>query len=204
VRDEERDLMIAKHVIELHKGGQDQDNDQAPIPVGEMRKYISYCRNRIRPSLTKEASDVLMNHYVDIRKGMREETSGIPITVRQLDAIVRISESLAKMELRDDVDVGHVEEALRMFTVSTLDSANKDRGLGLETLTDEQREELQRAEEQVRKLLAKGSRKNKMVLQAQLQSTLSIDERLAGRAIHIMTMRNELKEKAGGALERVK
>merc|ERR1719281_2273515 len=43
VRDEDRDLMIARHVIELHKGGQDQDNDQAPIPVAEMRKYISYC-----------------------------------------------------------------------------------------------------------------------------------------------------------------
>ena len=36
---------------------------------------------------------------------------------RQLEAIVRISESLAKMELREEADVSHVEEALRLFTV---------------------------------------------------------------------------------------
>merc|ERR1719158_2254993 len=37
VRDVERDMIIARHVLDLHKGGQDQDNDQAPIPVGELR-----------------------------------------------------------------------------------------------------------------------------------------------------------------------
>merc|ERR1719191_2180885 len=29
VRDEDRDLMIAKHVLDLHRGGQQKDNDQA-------------------------------------------------------------------------------------------------------------------------------------------------------------------------------
>merc|ERR1712107_611559 len=63
--------------------------------------------------------------------------SGIPITVRQLEAIIRISEALAKMEMCDEVDINHVEEALRLFTVSTLDSANKDRALAGEQLTEE-------------------------------------------------------------------
>ena len=42
----------------------------------------------------------------------------IPITVRQLEAVVRISESLAKMELKPFATDAHVDEAIRIFQVS--------------------------------------------------------------------------------------
>jgi len=42
---------------------------------------------------------------------------------RQLEAIIRISESLAKMRLLPFATAAHVEEALRLFQVSTLDAA---------------------------------------------------------------------------------
>merc|ERR1719454_1904202 len=100
--------MIARHVLELHKGGMNNNEDTAPIPVAEMRKYVSYCRNRVTPRLTQQACETLQNHYIDIRAKMAAEkregkASVIPITVRQLEAIVRISESLAKMELLEQV-----------------------------------------------------------------------------------------------------
>ena len=41
----------------------------------------------------------------------------IPITVRQLEAVVRISESLAKMELKPFATDSHVDEAIRIFQV---------------------------------------------------------------------------------------
>lgn len=43
----------------------------------------------------------------------------IPITVRQLEAIIRLSEALARMELSDVANANHVKEAIRLFTVST-------------------------------------------------------------------------------------
>ena len=43
--------------------------------------------------------------------------SHIPITVRQLEAIIRISEALAKMTLSNTVNVEHVREAHRLFQV---------------------------------------------------------------------------------------
>lgn len=49
--------------------------------------------------------------------------TSIPITVRQLEAIVRIAESLAKMSLTPFALESHVDEALRLFQVSTLDAA---------------------------------------------------------------------------------
>lgn len=42
---------------------------------------------------------------------------------RQLEAIIRISESLAKMALLPFALESHVDEALRLFQVSTLDAA---------------------------------------------------------------------------------
>eukprot|EP00927_Polykrikos_kofoidii_P021832 TRINITY_DN20559_c0_g1_i1.p1 TRINITY_DN20559_c0_g1~~TRINITY_DN20559_c0_g1_i1.p1 ORF type:complete len:749 (-),score=184.51 TRINITY_DN20559_c0_g1_i1:97-2343(-) len=201
VRDQERDFNLAKHLAGLHSG-EVTEQSEGPLPIPELRKYTSYCRSNCQPRLGKEAAEVLKNHYVSIRKAMKQERSTIPITVRQLEAIVRMSESLAKMELRDEVHVGHVEEALRLFTVSTLDSANKDRGIGVDTLGEQERDELQKAEAQVMKLMAKGGRKSKIELHKMLVSTTGIEERVATKAIHIMTMRGELIEKHGGALQR--
>ena len=47
-----------------------------------------------------------------------EKRLAIPITVRQLEAVVRISESLAKMALQPFVTDANVEEALRIFQVN--------------------------------------------------------------------------------------
>jgi len=201
VRDADRDYTLARHMAGLHKG-EVQEEREGPLAVTELRKYLAYCRSRCSPRLTSEAAEVLKNHYVSIRQAMKAD-KGIPITVRQLEAIVRISESLAKMELREDVDVNHVEEALRLFTVSTLDCANKDRGAtGIDLLSDGEKEELHRAEEQIRRLLPRGGRKNKFVLESSLVSAGGIEEKMARRAIHVMTMRCELLERANNTLQR--
>merc|ERR1711988_1816068 len=183
--------------------GEVQDDAEGPMKIGELRKYISYCRNRCAPRMTKEASDVLKNHYVDIRKKMKQEGSAIPITVRQLEAVIRISESLAKMELCQDVNVSHVEEALRLFTVSTLDSANRDRGVGVDTLSEEEKTELHKAEEQIRRRVQRGGRINRYQLESWLVSSGGIDERMARRAIYLMLMRQEFLERANSTLQRV-
>jgi len=207
VRDVERDRMLARHVIELHKGGAAKNNaDSAPISVEELRKYVSYCRSRCSPRLSQAACETLQNHYIDIRAKMAQEkregkASVIPITVRQLEAIVRISESLAKMELTEQVELPHVEEALRLFTVSTLDAANRERGVGIQTFTEEQLKELHRAEEIVRRRIQKGGRMHKQQIVILLAGQ-GVEEGLARVAVHDMTMRGELVEKPGLTLLR--
>lgn len=51
--------------------------------------------------------------------------SVISITVRQLEAVIRMSEALAKMELLNFAEPRHVDEALRLFRVSTVAAAGK-------------------------------------------------------------------------------
>merc|ERR1711862_53683 len=154
-----------------------------------------------------EASEVLANHYISIRKSMKEEKdagrdNGIPITVRQLEAIIRISESLAKMEMKDDVDIEHVEEALRLFTVSTLDSANKDRASMSDNLTEEDRDMLKQAEEQIRRRVARVTRISKFGLEQWLVSAGGVDDRIARRAIMTLVRQGELIEKNNMTLQR--
>jgi len=198
---------LARHLAGLHKG-EISHEVEGEIPVGELRKYLSYCRGKCEPRITNEASEVLANHYISIRKSMKEEKDagrdgGIPITVRQLEAIIRISESLAKMELKDDVDIEHVEEALRLFTVSTLDSANKDRASMSDQLTEQERDELRQAEEQIRRRVAMGSKISKFQLEQWLVSAGGVDDRLARRAIITLVRQGELIERSGMTLQRV-
>jgi DNA replication licensing factor MCM5 len=207
VRDPERDFALAMHLASLHKG-EVQQEAEGPFSVGKLRKYLSYCRRRVTPRLTPAAGELLKNHYVSIRAMMKQDkengkASGVPITVRQLEAIIRISESLAKMELCPDVTVDHVNEALRLFTVSTLDSANNDRGVGVDTLTEEEKENLHQAEEHIRRRVQRGGRINRYQLEAWLVSSAGVDERMARRAVHLMLMRQEFLERANFTLQRV-
>jgi len=100
------------------------------IPIHTMKRYISYCKAKCAPRLSPEAAEKLSNHFVTIRADVRlqeqqsSERSSIPITIRQLEAIVRISESLAKITLSPVATEQHVDEAIRLFKVSTLDAVN--------------------------------------------------------------------------------
>ena len=49
---------------------------------------------------------------------------------RQLEAIIRISEALAKMSLSPFASDMHIDEALRLFQVSTLEAAHSGRLAG--------------------------------------------------------------------------
>jgi len=197
VRDPDRDYALCKHMVGLHSG-EIVEAKEGPLTVLELRKYLSYCRDRCDPRISAEAAEVLKNNYVAIRQHMKTEGDSIPITVRQLEAIIRISESLAKMELRDEVDVGHVEESVRLFMRSTMDSTNKNR----EDMVPEEREEMERAQEQLRKLVPRGGRKNIFHLESMLVQTGGFDERMARKAINMMKLKGEFTERGNSTVER--
>ena len=49
--------------------------------------------------------------------------TGIPITVRQLEAIIRLSEAIARIHLQTVVTREHCAEAHRIFKISTMNAA---------------------------------------------------------------------------------
>lgn len=89
---------------------------------------VSFFR-RCSPRLTPESAEKLSNYFVEVRSKVRQmyETdvrpkNDIPITVRQLEAIVRISEAIAKMSLSNLVSEDVVDEAIRLFNCSTMNA----------------------------------------------------------------------------------
>lgn len=127
--DRNRDETIAKHVMGIHMGGQGvQEQVQAEIPVEKMKRYISYAKSRCAPRLSAEAAEKLSSHFVSIRRQVARaeqdanQRSSIPITVRQLESLIRITEALAKIELQPIATEKHVDEAIRLFLGSTMDA----------------------------------------------------------------------------------
>lgn len=102
---------------------------EGELSIELIKKYINYCRTRCGPRLSAEAGEKLKRRYVLMRSGASqhekevEKRNTIPITVRQLEAVIRITESLAKMQLQPFATDVHLNEALRLFQVSTLDAA---------------------------------------------------------------------------------
>merc|ERR1712083_229632 len=114
--DEGRDGTLAKHVMQVHMNAAADTAVEGELSLAFLKKYIAYCRSRCGPRLEQAAAEKLKNRYVLMRNSSREvEEEGekrlaIPITVRQLEAVVRISESLAKMALQPFVTDANEEE----------------------------------------------------------------------------------------------
>ncbi|OWK03634.1 MCM5, partial [Cervus elaphus hippelaphus] len=200
---EERDVMLAKHVITLHVSALTQAQAvEGEIDLAKLKKFIAYCRTlacfqpldsshqdplvgvivhlipecvggkhccepaiwKCGPRLSAEAAEKLKNRYIIMRSGARQHErdsdrrSSIPITVRQLEAIVRIAEALSKMKLQPFATEADVEEALRLFQVSTLDAALSGTLSGVEGFTSQEDQELlSRIEKQLKRRFAIGS-----------------------------------------------
>jgi len=183
-------------------GGADEHDDlvgeNGEIPIEKLKRYIAYARTKCAPRLSDEAAETLQNHYVAIRSTVRErEVAGgravIPITVRQLEAIVRISESLAKMALLPVAQKRHVDEAIRLFKVSTMEAATSTGGAG-EVMTPELAAEVEIVEQRLRQRLPVGhSSSEKAIIDDFTRQGLST--MAVAKAIAVMMQREELEYK---------
>ena len=88
----------------------------------------------------------------------KKNSQGIPITVRQLEAIIRISESIAKIHLSPVVKPQHVEEAHRIFKVSTLHAAASGMSSNQSDAPSEMQPVIRKIEEAIKRRVAIGTK----------------------------------------------
>ncbi|WP_069807595.1 minichromosome maintenance protein MCM [Vulcanisaeta thermophila] len=127
IRDEpsmERDRAIAEHIVTLH-AGEVPESFSDIIPPELLRKYIAYARKHIKPVLTPEARERIVQFYVQMRNKSREPGSPIAITARQLEALIRLAEAEARMRLSPVVEAEDADKAIRLF-MSYLSSVGID------------------------------------------------------------------------------
>ena len=131
-----KDTAITEHILKAHQRGQvrmmhedvhidgvdpksileNTDNIRPVYDVEFLRKYVAYSK-RITPVMTEEAKSIIERSYLRIR-AMGGDGSSVPITARQLEAFVRLSEASAKMRLSPvvtDVDANRAVDLVEDY-----------------------------------------------------------------------------------------
>ncbi|HDD46233.1 MAG TPA: minichromosome maintenance protein MCM [Candidatus Aenigmarchaeota archaeon] len=120
LRDEpnaELDKKISEHVLKSRE--EEYELTKPKIDIDLIRKYVAYAKEHCNPVLTKEAGKILQKFYVDMRK--RAEAGGaVPITLRQFEALIRLSEASARVQLSDVVRKEDAKRAIRLMKYSLM------------------------------------------------------------------------------------
>ncbi|GBC07304.1 hypothetical protein RclHR1_07380004 [Rhizophagus clarus] len=193
--DEMRDKDIARHVMMVHMNRAAPESSAGEIDITKMKKYISYARTRCAPRISPEASEKLSSHFVKIRaEASRADQnkhghSSIPITIRQLEAIVRISESMAKATLSPRVTGQHVDHAMRLFKNSTMNALSSCDIPGMHH--SEARRQIEIVEEEIKRRIAIGSRASTQRIIKEFERQFKPE--VVQRAIDILARREVLQ-----------
>ncbi|KAG8263584.1 DNA replication licensing factor mcm8 [Homalodisca vitripennis] len=167
---EQLDSLLSEHVMALHSGVK-QTSDilsvtstqsnlpDSDVPLSErlklngesvdllphvlLRKYIAYARKYVpAPRLSAGAAKVLQHFYLELRK-QHQTLDATPVTTRQLESLIRLTQARAKLELREEAteqDAVDVVELMRWSMVDTfidefgaLDFHRSTHGSGMST-----------------------------------------------------------------------
>ena len=125
----QRDAMdVEQQQGDARKEQEDKDEDEGPkqegeIPQGLLRKYILYARERCSPKLYQIDQDKVARLFADMRRESLA-TGAYPITVRHLEAIMRVSEAFCKMRLSEYCTSHDIDRAIAV-TVDSFVSSQK-------------------------------------------------------------------------------
>lgn len=131
--EQKRDLAIAEHILKAHSTGElIAQHKKTPIPgvtdeyIQEQlkpvmpdiepslfRKYVAYAKRSCYPMLSPEAKDALVNYYLKLR-GIAEPNKPVPVTARQLEALVRLAEASARIRLSNSIELGDAERVVHI------------------------------------------------------------------------------------------
>ncbi len=128
-----KDQRIAEHILKGHVRGElrnvpnpegirgidyqrimEETDALRPIYDREfMRKYVAFAK-RYTPVLGDEARQMIIDKYLSIRKLGEKAGSSVPITARQLEAFIRLSEASARIRLSQVVEAQDADRAIKI------------------------------------------------------------------------------------------
>ncbi|NYT06515.1 MAG: minichromosome maintenance protein MCM [Methanomicrobiales archaeon] len=127
------DRAIADHILKAHNVGEliehhrknpiegvDDEyirKELAPvtpeIEPEKFRKYIAYAKRNCFPMLTPKAKEKLIEYYLNLRS-LADSNKPVPVTARQLEALIRLGEASARIRLAKEIDIGDSERVIRI------------------------------------------------------------------------------------------
>ncbi len=117
---------IARHILDTASS---PESIKPPLPPELLKKYIAYARQNVFPELSEEARRAIEDFYVEMREAAQHsEDVPIPLTARQLWAIVRLAKASARVRLSSVVTAEDAHRAISLVKTSLAQA-----GLDLET-----------------------------------------------------------------------
>ena len=104
-------------------------DEKGLLSVPNFALYVAYAREVVRPILSISAEQKIIDSYVEMRQN-RGSGKVVTATLRQLESMIRLAESFAKMRLDDEVSSENVEAATTLIR-SALQEAATDPRTGL-------------------------------------------------------------------------
>lgn len=131
--EQRRDLAIAEHILAAHGIGEliaqhrkspipgvtEEYIEQQLIPVKPeidpvlFRKYVAYAKRSCYPILSDEADEALKTYYLRLR-GLAEPNKAVPVTARQIEALIRLAEASARIRLSNTIDKSDAERVIHI------------------------------------------------------------------------------------------
>ncbi|MDD1743460.1 MAG: ATPase, partial [Methanomassiliicoccales archaeon] len=151
--DAEKDSRITKHILSAHRRGEIFENEDKMVEDSDdikrmleeteglkptytkdfFRKYIAYSK-RFSPILSDDAMRLITDNYLMIRKQGEGEGKSVPITARQLEAYVRLSEASARARLSKVVTLDDAKRAVGIVEYYLRKIAGEGGGLDIDII----------------------------------------------------------------------
>ncbi|MCW3130160.1 MAG: ATP-binding protein [Methanophagales archaeon] len=135
---EEMDTKTAEHILEAHYAGElharltskgkveevekehfkrAMQTMEPSIPVDLLRKYVAWSKRNVFPVMTEEAKNKFLDFYIGLRRqGYEDEEAPVPVTARQLEALIRLGEAKARTRLSDKITAEDAERVINVVT----------------------------------------------------------------------------------------
>jgi DNA replication licensing factor MCM2 len=117
------DFVVGSHANSHPHGAQDDEENNAPeedpdiIPQDLLKKYITFAKQTCKPRLHSGDYDKIATVYTELRRES-SVTQGMPIAVRHLESMIRMSEARAAMHLREYVNDDDIDAAIKTMLES--------------------------------------------------------------------------------------
>jgi replicative DNA helicase Mcm len=135
---EEMDTKTAEHILETHYAGElharlkskgkveevekehfkkAMQTMEPAVPVDLLRKYVAWSKRNVFPVMTEEAKNKFLDFYIGLRRqGYEDEEAPVPVTARQLEALIRLGEAKARTRLSDKITAEDAERVINVVT----------------------------------------------------------------------------------------
>jgi replicative DNA helicase Mcm len=108
----DRDEHMAHFILTMH---QTRGEVEVDYSTESIKKFVAYARQHCVPILSEEAFEEIKRFYVDLRNSSKDsDSASIPISARQLEGLVRLSEASARSRLSTTITRQDAKKAIEL------------------------------------------------------------------------------------------